>query len=99
MKQEKKGLAIKSMTLLNVITLLWILVQKRHYSLFNISMGSSTTRCKGLFIMKKGFFHLRHEFFLKDNSKLKNAGIITESENISVKNFTDKYFSYLKIVL
>ena len=52
--------------------------------------------------MKKGFFHLRHEFFfLKDsNSKLKNcAGIIKESTNISVKNFTDKYFSYLKIVL
>ena len=49
--------------------------------------------------MKKGFFHLRHEFFLKDsNSKLKNcAGIIKESTNISVKNFIDKYFSYLKI--
>ena len=73
------------------------------YSLFNISMGSSTTRCKGLVIMKKGFFQkkcdLRHEFFFKDNSKLKNcAGMIKESTNISVKNFTDKYF-YLNTVL
>ena len=72
------------------------------HSLFNISMGSCTTRCNGLFIMKMFFpeelwFTSWNVFFgrLQQIKKtVLSADIIKKMYKYFSKNFPDKYFTY-----